>query len=287
MIKFLPLFFSILLTACANRSDFKAQNYSKEEQLLSRGVVDYKNDNYPAAQQKFHRALDLYQSVDNYQGMQLARVNLVETLLALNHFNAAKEQLLHLKQQNKTTGLDETFKERIILLEVKWLFKIQQYRESLTRIEPLLLNLNNQKVSDKKGLELLATAARLEALMHQETEYRWLSKFRKAIAENKQVQPKFQVILKRIDAVIATQNQQYPKALDLLHQALIFYKNQSERRAIAACLEEIAKIEFKQHKPLDALKYLKSALSIRTWLKDQFHVDRIQKIISLQQPTQR
>ena len=65
----------------------------------------------------------------------------------------------------------------------------------------------------------------------------------------------------------------------LLHEALTHYKDQINRRAIAACLEEIAEIEFKQHNQVQALEYLKRALTIRNWLKDQYHIDKINKRI--------
>lgn len=279
MNKFFLLFFCLSLIACANHYGLNSESYSKEELLLASGVIDYKNDNFTAAKQKFYRVLDLYQSTDNYQGIQLTRVNLVEALLALNQFESAKEQLTLLKRQNKATEISPADPYRLVLLDVKLLFKTQQYRKSLTAIEPLLLHLNNQKINDRKSLELLATAARLEALMNQETEYSWLYKFRNALSGNKEIHPKFRVILKRIDAVIATQNQHYQEALKLLHQALSFYNKQTNRRAMAACLQEIAEIEFKQHNRLQALKYLKSALTIRTRLNDQFHIDKIQQTI--------
>ena len=270
---------SLFLIACTNSTDVRPDIYTKGERLLLSGVIDYKNDNFSAAQQNFYRALILYQSIDNSKGVQLAEINLVETFLALNNFEAAEEQLAILKQKKVDGVINDPLKDRVVLLEAKLLFQKQQYRESLAVIEPLLLQSEQRGRNDNERLELLATAARLETLMNMETEQQWLDKFREALLEERKLQPEFQVILKRIDAVIATQSQQYHKALKLLHEALSYYKDQADRRAIAACLEEIAEIEFKQHNQSQALKYLKRALTIRSWLKDQYHIDQINKRI--------
>ncbi|MCK5189699.1 MAG: hypothetical protein KAR12_06550, partial [Methylococcales bacterium] len=63
------LVFCFALIACAGRPDSQPDIYSKGERLLSSGVIDYKNDNFSAAQQKFYRALILYQSIDNSRGI--------------------------------------------------------------------------------------------------------------------------------------------------------------------------------------------------------------------------
>ena len=280
MNKFTIFLLSLVLFACANSPDFRPDVYSKGERILLSGVIDYKNENYIAAQQSFSRALILYQSIDNSKGIQLARINLIAALLAINNFNAAEEQLTILKQEKMSGVINDPLNDRIVLLEVKLLFQKQQYHESFALIEPLLLQSEKQETNNIKQLDLLASAARLETLMNVETEHKWLNKFREALQQDRKVQPKFQVILKRIDSVIAIQNKQYHEALKLLHEALDYYKDQADRRAIAACLEEIAEIEFKRHNQAQALVYLNRALAIRVWLKDQYHIDKDQTRIS-------
>jgi len=221
-----------------------------------------------------------YQSLDDTKGVQLSRINLVETSLALNDFAAAEQQLTILKQQAVDGFPDEPFKNRVILLEVKLLFQQQRYNKALAVIEPLLLQLDEQELTGNNALNLLATAARLEALISAGTKSRWLDKFRTALEREPQ-QPKFQIILKRIDAIIASQKQQYHEALKLLHEALGYYKLQADRRAIASCLEDIAVIELAQNNKSQALEYFKRALTIRAWLKDQYNIDKIQQKIVL------
>ncbi len=168
------------------------------------------------------------------------------------------------------------------MLEVKLLFQQQRYNEALIAIKPLLLQLDKQDLTDNKKLNLLATAARLETLISSGTKPQWLNKFRASLAQEREPQqPKFQIILKRIDAIIASQKQQYHEALKLLHEALDYYKLQADRRAIASCLEEIAVIELAQNNKSQALEYLKRALTIRAWLKDQYNFDKIQQKIML------
>ncbi len=267
MNKFLIFALSLLLASCTNNSGLRQNSYSAGEQLLYQGVADYNKDHYLAAQQKFYRALVFFQSIDNTENIQLARINLVEALLAVSNFSDAQKQLSFLIQG----GL---FKERITLLKVKLLFQQQQYRKGLAVIRPLLL----QQDSNKR-LDLLATAARLETLIAEKAEQQWLSKFQAALLRKGSNQPKYQVVLKRINALIAVQHQQYQQAVQLLNESVTFYKQHNNRRAIAACLVEIAEIEIKQQYPVKALNYLNRALNIRTWLKDPYQVDKIKKII--------
>jgi tetratricopeptide (TPR) repeat protein len=282
MIKLVMIVLSLTLLACVGSPVLRPDIYIKGDNLLHSGLIAYKNDDFPTALQKFNSALLLYQSLDNTKGVQLSRINLVETSLALSDFAAAEQQLTILKQQAVAGFLDETFKNRVILLEVKLLFQQQRYSEALAAIEPLLLPLDGQEPTDNNDLSMLATAARLETLISAKTKSQWLDKFRAALArEREPQQPKFQIILKRIDATIASQKQQYHEALKLLQEALTYYKLQADRRAIASCLEDIAVIELAQNNKSKALGYLKRALSIRVWLKDQYNIDKIQQKIVL------
>jgi len=265
MNKFLILCLSLLLTACTNHSDIQQKSELIGEQLLSSGVKDYKQDHYLTAQHKFYRALLFYQSTDNSKGILLAKINLVEALLALSKFSDAEAMLVLFSQ-------DEAFRDRTTLLKVKLLFQQQQYSEALAILQPLLLERD-----DHKTIDLLATAARLETLITENTDQQWLNKFQDTLLILGNDQPKYQIILKRINAVIATQNEQYQEAIKLLNEALIFYKQQQDRRAIAACLTEMAIIEIKQNHKAEALQYLNRALTVRVWLKDQYQVDRIRK----------
>jgi len=280
MIKLVIIILSLTLPACAGSPDVRPDIYSKGENLLHSGLIAYKKDDFPNALQKFNSALLFYQSLDDIKGAQLARINLVETSLALNDFAATEQQLTILKQQDVDGFLDEPFKNKVILLEVKLLFQQQRYNEALTTIKPLLLQLDKQDLTDNTKLNLLATAARLETLISAGTKPQWLDKFRASLEREPQ-QPKFQIILKRIDAIIASQKQQYHEALKLLHEALGYYKLQADRRAIASCLEEIAVIELAQNNKSQALEYLKRSLTIRAWLKDQYNIDKIQQKIVL------
>jgi tetratricopeptide (TPR) repeat protein len=286
MIKLVIMVLSLTLPACAGSSDVRPDIYNKGENLLHNGLIAYKEDDFPTALQKFNSALLFYQSLDDIKGAQLARINLVETSLALNDFAATEQQLTILKQQAVDGFLDEPFKNKVILLEVKLLFQQQRYNEALIAIKPLLLQLDKQDLTDDTKLNLLATAARLETLISSGTKPQWLNKFRASLAQEREPQqPKFQIILKRIDAIIASQKQQYHEALKLLHEALDYYKLQADRRAIASCLEEIADIELAQNNKYQALEYLKRSLFIRTWLKDQYNIGKIQqKIMQISLP---
>ena len=276
MIKLVIIVLCLILPACAGSPEVRRD--IKGENLLHSGFIAYKQDDFSTALQKFNSALLHYQSLDDITGTQVARINLVETLLALSDFSASDQQLTVLKQHAVDGVLDESLKNRVILLEVKLLFQQQQYSEALTVLEPLLSPLDKQEITNNKQLNLLATAARLETLISHGAKSHWLAKFRSALAQEQGLpQPKFKIILKRIDAIIATQNQQYWEALTLLLEALDYYKSQADRRAIASCLEEIANIKLAQKNKSQALEYFKRALTIRAWLNDQYHIDLIQQ----------
>ena len=287
MTKLVIIVVILVLPACAGSPDVHPDTYSKGENLLQSGLIAYRKDDFLAALQKFNSALLFYQSMDNIRDTQLSRINLVETSLALSDFAAAEQQLRILNQQAVDGFLDETFKNRVILLEVKLLFQQQRYQEALAAIEPLLLQLDKQELADNKRLNLLAIAARLETLISAGTKPKWLDQFRVALAQEREPrQPKFQIILKRIDALIASQKPPYHEALKLLHEALGYYKLQADRRAIASCLEEIAGIELAQNNKSLALEYLERSSTIRAWLKDQYNFDKIQqKIILISLPS--
>jgi len=273
MNKFSIIVISLALSACTNSPDFQAGVYSKGERIMLNGVIDYEKQNYLNAQQKFYRALLLYQSVDDSEGTLLARINLVEALLATHKFEFAEQQLIIVKQLILKREIKKSLKFKVNLLEVKVLYQKQHYHEALDIVESLLIPENNKRI------DLLAIAAKLEVLISVETEQQWLNQFRATLLQEGMGQSKFHINLKRIDAVIATQNKQFQQALELLHEALVFYKSQANRRSIAACLEEIAEISLKQNKQVQALEYFNRALAVRVWLKDQYHIDKIQKTI--------
>lgn len=274
--KALIIVLSLILSACVTSPDPRPEPFLKSEALLREGLNAYQNDNFSEAQQKFSRALELYQSFDNQQGITLSRLNLLETALAVSDFKNAELYLKQLKQQAASKEAEENLNRKIILLESKLQFEQQRYPAALTTLQPLLTELNRQKKTDEMLLNLLAMQARLEILISPLIQSKGLSQFEAALAQN-EPQPQYQVMLKRISAMIAAKRGEYQKAATLLKEALAYYKEQASRRSIAACLEELAELEMAQQHQKEAREYLNKALVIRQWLKNDYKVNKIKQ----------
>jgi tetratricopeptide (TPR) repeat protein len=266
---------SLILSACVTTPDLRPDSYLKSETLLQEGLTAYRNDNFTEAQQKFSRALQLYQSFDNYKGIALARMNLVETALANSDFATAQSYLTQLKQ----TDLEPVLQRKRIVLEAKFQFEQQHYAAALNSLKPLLSELDGLQKLDEEQLSLLAMQVRLEVLILPATESKTLAKFSAALAENPS--PHYQALLNRSLAVVAVQRKDYQTATNLLTTALAYYKEQANRRSIAACLEELADVEIAQQHFQPAKNYLERALVIRQWLKNDLKIAKLKEKLKL------
>lgn len=267
---------SLMLSACVTTPDSRPEPFLKSEALLREGLNAYQNDNFAEAQQKFNRALELYQSFDNQKGVTLSRLNLLETALAMSDFASAESYLKLLKQQVASKEAEENLNRKIILLESKLQFEQQHYQAALATLQPLLAERDKQTKTDQMQLNLLAMQARLEVLISPLAKSTGLTRFEAALAQT-EPQPQYQVMLKRISALIAAKRGDYKTATALLKEGLAYYQEQANRRSIAACLEELAELEMTQQHRKEAREYLNKALVIRQWLKNDFKSSQIKK----------
>jgi tetratricopeptide (TPR) repeat protein len=275
--KWLAIALSLSLSACVTTPDLRPELYLKSEQMMQQGLQAYEQDNFTEAQQKFSQALELYQSFDNDKGIALSLLNLIETALGVSDFKQAQVYL----KQVKSYALATDLKRKVILLEVKLAFEQENYPLALANLKPLLGELEGQKNLGDAQLNLLAMQARLEVLNSSLTQSAALAKFETALAQNEAKSPYYQALLQRILAVIALKRRDYLSATTLLTQALTYYKEQANRRSIAACLEDLAEIEIAQRHQPAAQNYLQRALVIRQWLKNKYKSDKIVKQLQL------
>lgn len=274
MIKFAVLLLSLTLLACTGTADLRPDVYIKAESLLQHGVEAYKNDAYQQAIQHFKQAIELYQSIDDERGIQLARFNLANSALAQSKFSEAKTQIDLLKKQNSKSLLSEHLSQRLIFLESKYYFAKQDYAAAFAMIKPLTVQTDKQS---KPSLNLLAMLARLEVLNSAAKKTVWLEKFQTALLTTEANDEKQQVILKRILGYIALKKSDYRQAEQLFNQALSYYKEQANRRGIADCLERLAEIELERKNFQQAAERLDKALKIRQWLKDDYKTEKIRQ----------
>lgn len=265
---------SLLLSACVTEPDFRPEPYLKTEELLQQGIAAYKNDNFTEAAQNFSRALELYKSFDNRRGIVLSLLNLAETAMSASEFAAAELHLKQLKQHFINDDWDADLKQKERLLEVKLQFEQQKYQAALVTLQSVLTELDGQK-TDQEKLNLLAMQARLEVLAFPLAQSDGLSKFEAALAKFDPQPLHYQILLKRILAVVALNRKDYQAASSLLKQALVYYQEQASRRATASCLEELATVEIAQHHNKAAREYLQRALLIWQWLKNDYKSNKI------------
>ena len=81
MTKALLIILLLSLNACARRQDIRPQPIIQSEQIMRQGLKFYRQDSYIQAIQTFNKALLLYQSFDDQNGILLAKINLIESIL--------------------------------------------------------------------------------------------------------------------------------------------------------------------------------------------------------------
>jgi uncharacterized protein HemY len=270
---FLLSCFSLLLVACASEPDLRPNAYLRGEDLLQQGLEAYRNDDFMTATAKFTDSFKLYQSFDNQKGMVLSQLNLIEAALAVSDFKQAEFYL----QPLTDNALEQPLKNRVVLLHVRLLFQQENYSAALASLQPLLATIATEIEPINNKLNLLAMAARLEVLISPLTSSAALAQFQSELAKLKPVPPAYQAVLNRILAWAALKQGHYQTAQTLLNQALDYYKEVVNRRAIAGCLEDLAELEIAQQHSQAAAVYWHKALTIRLWLKDQYNSDRIQQ----------
>lgn len=268
---------ALTLSACVIQPDLRPNPYLKSEQFMQQGLQAYEQNNFSDAQRKFSAALELYRSFDNDNGIALSQANLAETALAIDDFVQAELYLNQLKKRSTYHSLNVLLKRKLILLDVKLHFEQQNYHAALAALQPLIAELNAQKIVDNTQMNVLAMQARLEVLISPLTPSVGLVQFETALTQISLPSPHYQALLKRTLALIALKQGHYQKAIILLTEALTYYKEQANRRAIAACLEELATIEFAQSHTRVAQEYLQKALLIWKWLKNDYKSNQIQK----------
>ena len=277
MTKALLIILLLSLNACARRQDIRPQPIIQSEQIMQQGLKFYRQDSYIQAIQTFNKALLLYQSFDDQNGILLAKINLIESALAISLFDLAKQTLDSLPSRML---LDESLKNKVLLLTAHSFFLQENYEQALKTIQPLLSQLPeiNTPLS-RKQINLLLTQTKFAIFAQSAEASQWFEKLNKVILDNSQLTISQQALFKRLAAHIALQKEQHQQAIALMQQSINLYKTKANRRAIATCLEEMAQIYLAKNNYPAARERLTRALAIRQWLKDQYRsTDLINKL---------
>jgi len=257
MIKYVLILFAISLSACTTQQDLRPPAIIKSEAMLYQGIKAYQQEHYHLAIQLFKKSHMLYQSIDDQKGQAIANYNLIEAALAVHQLALVKQTINQLDPSDNKSQL-----------LARYLFANKNYQAALLALPQTSNNtpdLNQDLIRLKFAIFAKSTLV--------ESKY-------KAIKEQFDSSNKAQkALFNRLESLIAVQNNQPEKALNLLKNSLSYYKSMANRRAIATCLQEISIIYSLQKDPKNAEDTLKRALLIRTWLKDGLKIQKLQGLL--------
>ncbi len=265
-----------LLFACVSDGDYRPIPYLNAEHLVRKGLEAYQKDHFREAGEKFNEAFVLYQSFDNTQGCVLSLLNLLETALAIHDFSRAQQTIGLLA----TYPIEGEFKDKLAILETKLAFQQQHYSLGLQKLQPLFAQLPPQTPPTAQMLSLYAMQAELELLNNPSNASQGLKRFQAALQTLPEPSPYYQAALYRLLGLEAMLQQQFSSAKIWLEKALNYYQIRAQRRAIADCLEILARVALTQHQTQQAKQHLEKGLAIYVWLKDAYKIQLIQQQIA-------
>ena len=263
------LFTAILsLSACTSTPDLRPPVVIQSENIMQQGIKSFQLDHYLQAINSFNKALVLYQSIDEQNGILLTRINLIESALAISRFDLAEQNFALI---GNTERLKPALSNKIIFLKAHNFFLQAQYHTALQTLTPLLAELpETYKKPDSRQINLLLTKTKFAIFAHSTDADKWFKQLDAVMAETSTINLKQKALFKRLSAHIAQQRNNTEQAITLMQQAIDLYKSEPNRRAIATCLQEIAQFYYTSQNIIAANDSLNRALLIRKWLKDTY-----------------
>ncbi|HEX9802546.1 MAG TPA: tetratricopeptide repeat protein [Gammaproteobacteria bacterium] len=265
----------LLVSACSSVSDTRPEVIRTSERYLEQGVEAYNNSDYPAATDFFSRALASYRSIDNLDGILFSHINLAETAIAAGSYDALRKQLSDAERVIRALGASE-HEPRLTLLWAQSHWRQGRRENALELLEPLLPRFNDkQEVGGKlDALALTALMLRTDiafaSLDENDDEARlWLRRLENGYACGSEVTPQHKARLLRFQAQWLMHQGEPAGAEERLQQALDIYRPEAVRPAIAATLEESARVAIQLEQWEQAEDRLLRALYIRVWILDR------------------
>ncbi len=273
----------LILTACGGNSIHKPALVLNAESYSSDAMEAYQNEQWLKAQRSFHKALSVYQSIDDRLAVLISHINLVEVALAVHDKKAAYHHLIQAEYIVSTDGL-VSYQSRITLLHA--LLAIQQ--KQLLKAGELLQTLLPVFVEDSveafpNAIELAAIVAKTKlAFSQKQHESIWVLRFAKVLTKLTRQNTALEARLLRFQAKLLFQQGDYLQSITTLQKALALYKENLSRSGIAGTLLELGEIYQKQGDKPYALSYFKRAISVYHSLGNTEKVNevtaRLQKI---------
>ncbi|MCU7835215.1 MAG: hypothetical protein KZQ83_08145 [gamma proteobacterium symbiont of Taylorina sp.] len=264
------LFLMMSLLSCAMTSDTEESQQPERirdaENLLVRGVADYSQSDYLQAGIFFTRALHLYRSIDNPQGIVLSCINLAKTSLVTGDILRAEAFVDKAKSILHSSLLLQ--REHLInyLAIVDSSIKIEkmEYHAAKEILQPLL----DTAYSKQSEINIAAVQNRLRIAIEEQASdaFVWMQSYSDLLQLSESPRLNQNARLLRFKAAlndnVEEQNQNYNMALNLYRQA-------AHRMGIAATLEEWAQQQYENQYYHAAANKLRRALFIRIELKDR------------------
>jgi len=268
MIRCLLITAILFLNACTSTPDMRPHAVIQSESIMQQGIKAYQQDNYLQAIKSFNKALVLYQSIDEQNGILLARINLIESALAISHFDLAEQNFALI---GNTDRLQPGLSSKIILLKAQSLFLQEQYHNALQTLAPLLTHPpDSYKEPGSRQINLLFTKTKFAIFAQSADADNWFKQLDAVMAENSTINIQQRALFKRLSAHIAQQKNNPDQAITLMQEAIDMYKSKANRRAIATCLQELAQFYYARQNIIATHESLSRALLIRKWLKDTY-----------------
>lgn len=272
MTKNIVLILMLAISACTSTPDTRPYALTQSEQLMQQGIKAYQQDNYSQASKSFNDAIILYQSIDDQHGILLAQINLIKSSLAISQFALAEQIFTTLNDNTATPAL----RAQITALRAHSLFLQQNYPAALHTFAPLLSQLSDRHAPvNNTQIKLLLMQTKYALFARTPDAPTWFERLSAVMAGNTQLSSAQLALFNRLAAHNALHTGRHAQALTLMQAALTSYKAEVNRRATAACLQELAKIHIAMHDILAAQQALGRALLIRKWLQDSYKTQQI------------
>lgn len=261
-----------ILVGCAGHHP-KPTLLKDAEKYNNEGVQAFLAAHRQRAERLFGRALRLYQSIDDQQGILRTYINLIEVALSARDFQTAQKYLARASRMVQSGEL-KIYQNRIRLLSSQLAMQLHRFSEAEQLLQPLLPEFSRthtDSVPDPVQLAAIANRTRI-AFAQQLNAALWTQRYADALTVTKSEAPDLEGRLLRFQAALLQQESRYEEAANKLKQALVRYKAALLQSGIAATLSELGQLYLQQRRWQQAQHYLYRAVTVLGYRGD---LDRI------------
>lgn len=270
---FYLLFFSITLVGCGGNTASKPTVIDNAESHMNDGLIAYAETDWSRAQWSFTRALSLYQSIDDQQGVLHSLINLAEVALSVRNYSIAQSHLDRAAAIVTTSSLHH-YQPRITLLYAVQALKQLQITQAESLLQKILPVFDlAMPVANVDAIQLAAIASRTKlAFIQEQDEELWVQRYAYALNLSANKNPHTEARLLRFQSSLLQRQGGYQESESLLQRALFEYKKNLSRSGIAVTLFELGQLYMTQGRWHDSQEYLQRSIVLFRYLND---IDKI------------